>query len=419
MSDKIAEIYAAESRRVLATLVRLLNDIDLAEEALQDALATAVEVWPKEGLPGNPRAWLVSAGRFRAIDLLRRRKTFDAARQRCLERLERIQVANHFREDVEIEDDRLRLIFTCCHPSISPEVQVALTLREVCGLTTEEIAHAFLVSPTTMAQRLVRGKAKIRDAGIPVRLPSAEELPERLASVLTVAYLVFSEGYSATFGPTAVREDLSAEAIRLGRLLLELLPHPEVMGLLALMLLQESRRPARVNKDGDIVLLEEQDRSLWNKDQIQEGAALVERSLATRNYGPYTIQSAIAAVHSNARTAQQTDWAQIVLLYDILLASQSTPVIRLNRAVAVAMRDQPEEGLRLIDELFTDGHLQKYHLAHAAQADLLRRMGRFAEAKAAYLNALAYVQQEPERRFLQRRLSEVSSPTPDSGERRN
>lgn len=409
LSAAIDEIYRTESRRVLATLIRLLGDFDLAEEALHEAFVAAAEVWPGEGVPGNPRAWLVSTGRFKAIDLLRRRARFDNAKPQLIQRFEENAAANASKADDEIEDDRLRLIFTCCHPAIAPQVQVALTLREVCGLTTEEIASAFLTAPTTMAQRIVRGKAKIRDAGIPFVIPTTTDLPERLDSVLTVIYLVFNEGYSASSGAAHTRGELSEEAIRLGRLLAELLPAPEVIGLLALMLLQESRRPARTTHDGDLILLEDQDRTLWNRDRIQEGRLLVERALSTRRFGAYGVQAAIAAVHANALTASQTDWGQIVALYGALLAINPSPVIELNRAVAVAMRDGPEAGVRLIDDLLERGELTDYHLTHAARADLLRRLGRTAQARQSYQQALNLVKQEPERRFLQTRLEELDS----------
>ena len=405
-SAAIDEIYRAESRRVLATLIRLLGDFDLAEEALHEAFVAAAEVWPGDGLPANPRAWLVSTGRFKAIDLLRRRARFDDAKPELIRRFEDNATANASRADDEIEDDRLRLIFTCCHPAIAPQVQVALTLREVCGLTTEEIASAFLTAPATMAQRIVRGKAKIRDAGIPFVIPLTTDLPERLDSVLTVIYLVFNEGYSASSGAAHTRGELSEEAIRLARLLFELLPDPEVVGLLALLLLQESRRPARTTSDGDLILLEDQDRSLWNRDRIQEGRTLVERALSTRRFGAYGVQAAIAAVHASAMTANQTDWGQIVALYDALFAINPSPVVELNRAVAVAMRDGPEAGVLLIDALLERGELTDYHLTHAARADLLRRLGRTDQARLSYQQALSLAKQEPERRFLQARLDE-------------
>ncbi len=403
----IDEIYRTESRRVFATLVRLLKDFDLAEEAMHEAFATAVERWPVEGIPAQPRAWLVSTGRFKAIDTLRRRGRLDAMKSEVAERFEEVASTNAARADEDIEDDRLRLIFTCCHPAIASNVQVPLTLREVCGLTTEEIASAFLVAPAAMAQRIVRGKAKIRDAGIAIALPSTAELPERLDSVLTVIYLVFNEGYSASSGETLTRADLSGEAIRLGRLLVELLPDPEVIGLLALMLLQESRRTARSTPDGDLILLEDQDRNLWDQQAIIEGQALVERALSTRRFSTYTVQAAIAAVHAGAPSAAATNWPQIAALYDALHSINPSPIVELNRAVAVAMRDGPSLGLALIDELLQRGELIDYHLAHAARADLNRRLGNLAAARDAYTQALELAQQEPERRFLRSRLASL------------
>jgi RNA polymerase sigma-70 factor (ECF subfamily) len=400
-------VYRAESRRVLATLIRLLGDFDLAEEALHDAFAAAVEQWPRDGVPANPRAWLVSTGRFKGVDTLRRRARFDASLGKIVEDLELSAGDAADREHIEFEDDRLRLIFTCCHPALAPEAQVALTLREVCGLTTEEIARAFLTGAPTLAQRIVRAKRKIRDARIPYQVPSKEDLPARLDSVLRVVYLVFTEGYAPSAGPSLVRADLSAEAIRLGRLVLELLPEPEVMGLLALMLLHESRRAARTSPSGELVLLDDQDRSLWNREQIAEGDALVERALASRRVGPYALQAAIAAVHAEAPSAQATDWSRVVGFYDVLQATYPSPVVELNRAAAVAMRDGPAAGLTLIDALLARGDLGDYHLAHAARADLCRRLGRTADARASYTRALELVGQEPERRFLQKRVNEL------------
>jgi len=397
--------YRSESRRVLATLIRLLGDFDLAEEAMQDAFAAAIEQWPRDGVPANPRAWLVSAGRFKGIDALRRRTRFDASLAKIAEDLDTQAAAAT--EPEELEDDRLRLIFTCCHPALAPEAQIALTLREICGLTTEEIARAFLTAGPTMAQRIVRAKRKIRDARIPYRVPSAADLPARLHSVLRVVYLVFTEGYAASSGPSLVRTDLSAEAIRLGRLLLELLPEPEVAGLLALMLLHESRRASRTTPEGDLVLLEHQDRSRWNRDQIAEGLALVRRALTSQRVGPYTLQAAIAAVHAEVPNVSATDWNRIVTLYDALLALTPSPVIELNRAAAVAMRDGPAAGLALIDVLLVRGQLEDYYPAHAARADLYRRLGRTAEAREAYKRALALAGTDPERRFLERRLLEL------------
>lgn len=400
----VATIYRTESRRVLATLIRLLGDFELAEEALHDAFAAAVQQWPREGVPANPRAWLVSTGRFKAIDSIRRRARFDSVLAELANTLESEVAGPDAAAEEVVEDDRLRLIFTCCHPALSGDAQIALTLREVCGLTTEEIARAFLVSPTTVAQRIVRAKAKIRDARIPYQVPGRAELPERLGPVLQTIYLVFNEGYLASSGADLMRCDLSAEAIRLGRLLADLLPEPEVCGLLALMLLQESRRAARVSAAGDLILLEDQDRSLWNREQIAEGVALVERALSSGWFGAYTLQAAIAAVHAEAEDAAATDWAQIVGLYDVLMRIAPSPVVELNRAVAVAMRDGPEAGLTLIDAILDRGELQNYHLAHAARAELYQRLARTAEARAAYAQALALARQDTERRFLEKRL---------------
>jgi RNA polymerase sigma-70 factor, ECF subfamily len=405
--EMVESVYRSDSRRVLATLIRLLGDFDLAEEAMHDAFAAAVERWPDEGMPANPRTWLVSTGRFKAIDAIRRRARFDASLAELTERWDADTSDAATWENDGVDDDRLRLIFTCCHPALTPDAQIALTLREVCGLTTEEIAHAFLTAPPTVAQRIVRAKAKIRDAGIPYEVPSRADLPERLDSVLRVIYLVFNEGYSASSGSSLTRPDLASEAIRLGRLLTELLPEPEAVGLLALMLLHESRRAARTSAAGELALLDDQDRSLWNRHQIAEGVALVDRALASRRFGPYTLQAAIAAVHAEAPNAAATDWAQIVGLYEVLLRADPSPVIELNRAAAVAMRDGPLAGLALIDAILARGDLRDYHLAHAARADLCRRLGRNAEARASYERARALTRQEPERRFLERRLSEL------------
>jgi RNA polymerase sigma-70 factor (ECF subfamily) len=407
--DDIGAIYQQESRRVLATLIRLLGDFDLAEEALHDAFAAAVERWPAEGMPSNPRAWLVSAGRFRAIDRLRRSATFDAALNAVAEPLWDSSSPAAEVDDESLEDDRLRLVFTCCHPALGHDAQVALTLREVCGLTTEEIARAFLTSAPVVAQRIVRAKGKIRDAKIPYQVPERGDLPERLDAVLRVVYLVFNEGYSASGGASLTRVDLSAEAIRLGRWLVELLPESETIGLLALMLLHDSRRAARASAAGEIVLLSDQDRSLWNQAQIAEGVALVERALGLRRAGPYALQAAIAAVHAEAASAADTDWAQIVGLYDVLLRLEPTPVVELNRAAAVGMRDGPSAGLTLIDAILARGELQDYRMAHSARAELLRRLDRRDEAIAAYRRALELTQQEPERRFLESRLAALSS----------
>ena len=407
---RVEQVYREDSRRILATLIRLLGDFDLAEEALHEAFFVAVERWQRDGVPDNPRTWLVSTGRFKAIDVLRRRARFKASQPLLLAQLEELEQADWSGEDVE--DDRLRLIFTCCHPALAADAQVPLTLREVCDLTTEEIARAFLSAPATIAQRIVRAKAKIRDAKIPYQVPSLIELPERLDSVLRVIYLVFNEGYSASGGAELTREDLTREAIRLGRLLMELLPEPEVLGLLAMMLLHESRRPARTSPSGELVLLDDQDRSQWDAGLIAEGCALVERALTTRRFGPYCLQAAIAAVHAEAPTAGETDWEQIVGLYDVLLRAVPSPVIELNRAVAVAKRDGALAGLNLIEGILARGELQDYHLTHSARAEFCRQLGRVEEARAAYLRALELTRQEPERRFIEGRLSALELPSP-------
>ncbi len=408
--DRVDAIYRSDSRRVLATLIRLLGDFDLAEEALHDAFATAVEKWAEDGIPANPRSWLISTGRFKAIDRLRKTAKFESADTSALDRLEAESEMPEY--DDGVEDDRLRLIFTCCHPALSPDAQIALTLREVCGLTTEEVAHAFLTPPPTLAQRIVRAKSKIRDARIPYEIPSRAHLPERLDSVLHVIYLVFNEGYLASSGESLTRADLSAEAVRLGRLLVELLPEPEAMGLLALMLLHEARRASRTTPSGEMILLEDQDRSLWDRAQIEEAVELVERALASHRFGPYTLQAAIAAVHAEASTAGATDWPQIVGLYDVLLRADPSPVIELNRAAAIAMRDGPQAGLSLIDAILVRGDLTGYHLAHAARGDLLRRLGRGDEAIDAYARALELATQKSERSFIARRLDQLRSTSP-------
>jgi RNA polymerase sigma-70 factor (ECF subfamily) len=407
LRDVVDEVYRRESRRVLATLIRLLGDFDLAEEALHEAFVAAVDQWRRDGVPANPRAWLVSAGRFKAIDGLRRRSRFDASLTQIAEQLEIDAQSVEELADESVEDDRLRLIFTCCHPALPADAQVPLTLREVCDLKTEEIARAYLATPSTIAQRIVRAKAKIRDAQIPYQVPEAAELPERLASVLRVIYLVFNEGYSASAGDSLTRTDLSAEAIRLGRQLLELLPESEVMGLLALMLLHESRREARTAEDGELVLLENQDRSRWNRALIDEGQQLITAALGTRRVGPYTLQAAISAVHAAAPDMASTDWGEIVGLYDLLLAMQPSPVIELNRAVALSMRDGPEAGLAQVDAILARGDLQDYHLAHAARADFCRRLEHRELAREAYERALALAKLEPERRFLEQRIREL------------
>jgi len=402
-------VYRSDSRRVLATLIRLLGDFDLAEEAMHDAFAAAIEQWARDGAPSNPRAWLVSTGRFKAVDAMRRRARFDRT---LVDLAERLDVASRDTsiDDDETLDDRLRLIFTCCHPALPPDAQVALTLREVCGLTTEEIARAFLATPATVAQRVVRAKNKIRDARIPYQIPGRTDLAVRLDAVLRVVYLVFNEGYSASSGESLTRRDLSAEAIRLGRLLVELMPEPEAVGLLALMLLHESRRPARASPTGELILLDDQDRSLWNRDLIAEGCSLAERALSSRAFGPYTLQAAIAAVHAEATEAAATDWPQIVGLYDVLMRAEPSPVVALNRAAAVAMKDGPAAGLKIIDDILAHGELAEYHLAHSARAALCRRLGRRADARASYERALALARQEPERRFLERQLKELWQP---------
>jgi len=407
VAGTVDAVYRAESRRVLATLIRLLGDFDLAEDALHEAFASAVEQWPRDGVPANPRAWLVSAGRFKAIDRIRRRARFDELQPELIRRLDTEAFDPAELDGEHLEDDRLRLIFTCCHPALSPEAQVALTLREVCGLTTEEIARAFLTPTPTVAQRMVRAKAKIRDARIPYQVPDRPDLPDRLESVLRVVYLVFNEGYSASSGEEVTRRDLSGEAIRLARLLIELLPEAEALGLLGLMLLHESRRAARTTPEGDLILLEDQDRSLWNREQIAEGLELVRRAMASRLVGPYTLQAAIVAVHAEAPGAAETDWGRIVRLYDLLVQAEPSPVVELNQAVAIAMRDGPEAGLARIDGILAGGDLDGYHLAHSARAEMCRRLGRTAEARASYERALGLARQEPERRFLARRLAEL------------
>jgi RNA polymerase sigma-70 factor (ECF subfamily) len=408
--DTIEQIFRTDSRRVLATLIRLLGDFDLAEEAVQEAFSAAVERWPQDGVPRNPRAWLVSTGRFKAIDSLRRRARFDASLRPLADQLgDGIAQPDEIEEE-GVPDDRLRLIFTCCHPALPPDAQVALTLREVCGLTTEEIARAFLTPAPTLAQRIVRAKAKIKAANIPYQVPARTDLPERLASVLQVIYLVFNEGYSASSGASLTRHDLSVEAIRLGRLLVELLPEPEAMGLLALMLLHESRRETRTSPEGELVLLDQQDRTRWDRELIGEGVALVERSMRSRQFGPFTLQAAIAAVHAEAASPDTTDWTEIVGLYDVLLRADPSPVVELNRAAAVAMRDGPAAGLTLIDDILARGELRDYQLAHAARAELCRRLGRAADSIESYQRALGLTRQEPQRRFIERRLRELGQP---------
>lgn len=409
--ELLDSLYRLDSGRILATLIRLLGDFDLAEEAMHEAFAAALSLWPSSGVPGNPRPWLISTARFKAIDTLRRRARFDASQDELVRYLEAQSSSESSNEEDSLEDsledDRLRLIFTCCHPSLAPEARVALTLREVCGLTTEEIAKAFLITPRTLAQRIVRAKAKIRETQIPYEVPAPKELPERLGAVLQVIYLVFNEGYSAAAGAEVTRAELTGEAIRLGRLLIELQPEPEVIGLLSLMLLQESRHAARTSPAGELILLENQDRSLWNREQIAEGVALLEKALKSQRFGSYTLQAAIAAVHAEAESSAATDWPQIVSLYDRLLRIQPSPVVQLNRAVAIAMRDGPEAGLTLIDVLLEHGELANYYLAHSARADLYRRLGRTSEARSSYEKALALTQQEPERQFLQERIRQL------------
>jgi RNA polymerase sigma-70 factor, ECF subfamily len=408
--DEVVEAtYRSESRRVLATLIHLLGDFDRAEEAMHDAFMAAVEQWPRDGVPANPRAWLVSTGRFKAIDTMRRQARFDESVSELAHRLDGVAVEPALWDEQSIEDDRLRLIFTCCHPALPADARIALTMREVCSLTTEEIARAFLTAAPTIAKRIVRAKAKIRDARIPYEVPSQSELASRLDTVLQVIYLVFTEGYSASSGGSLTRPDLSGEAIRLGRLLVELLPEPESQGLLALMLLHESRRGARTSPEGDLVLLDDQDRSLWNRDLIEEGIALVEQALASGRFGPYTLQAAIAATHAEAPGAAETDWAQIVRLYDALLSVNPSPVVELNRAVAVAMRDGPQAGLTLIDAILARGELEDYYLAHSARADFYRRLGEVEQARASYEKALGLARPEVARRFLTRRLEELLS----------
>ncbi|HEU4390739.1 MAG TPA: RNA polymerase sigma factor [Blastocatellia bacterium] len=407
--ELVEALYRTESRQVLATLIRLLGDFETAEEALHEAFAIAVEQWARDGVPGNPRAWLVSTGRFKAIDGMRRRARYDASLEELAKQVEPNSSDPDEWNDEHVDDDRLRLIFTCCHPALSLEAQVAMTMREVCGLSTEEVARAFLTKPTTVAQRIVRAKTKIRETRIPYEVPREKELPDRLDAVLRVIYLVFNEGYSASSGDLLTRLELSGEAIRLGRILIEMLPETEALGLLGLMLLQDSRRAARTSTTGDLILLEDQDRSLWNQSQITEGVSLVQRARSAGEVGPYTIQAAIAAVHAQAASSDETDWSQIVALYDLLIQAHPSPVIELNRAVAVAMRDGPIAGIALIDAILMRGELENYHLAHAARADLYRRLGQIAEARASYERALGLTQQEPERRFLKKRLSELNT----------
>jgi RNA polymerase sigma-70 factor (ECF subfamily) len=412
--ELLDSLYRVDSGRILATLIRLLGDFDLAEEAMHEAFAAALSLWPRSGVPGNPRPWLISTARFKAIDTLRRRARLDASQDELVRYLEAQWSSaaksneEYSLEELGFEDDRLRLIFTCCHPSLAPEAHVALTLREVCGLTTEEIAKAFLITPRTLAQRIVRAKAKIRETPIPYEVPTPQELPKRLGAVLQVIYLVFNEGYSAAAGAEVTRAELTGEAIRLGRLLTDLQPEPEVIGLLSLMLLQESRHAARTSPTGELILLENQDRSLWNRERIAEGVALLEKALKSRHFGAYTLQAAIAAVHAEAESVAVTDWRQIVELYSRLIRIQPSPVVRLNRAVAIAMRDGPEAGLTHIDAVLEHGELANYYLAHSARADMYRRLGRTAEARSSYEKALALTQQEPERQFLQERIRQLN-----------
>ncbi|QVL30730.1 RNA polymerase sigma factor [Telmatocola sphagniphila] len=410
LRKQIDDLYRSESRRVYASLVRLLNDFDLADEAMHEAFASALENWPGTGIPENPRAWLISTGRFKAIDAIRRQSRWKNLQPAFAARMDDLAAENAIRASAEIEDDRLRLIFTCCHPAIDPDIQVPLTLREVCGLTTEEIARAFLTTKTTMAQRIVRGKAKIREEEIPYEVPSLADLPSRLDAVLAAIYLVFNEGYSASQGKSLLRVDLTAEAIRLGRLLQDLLPDPEVQGLLALMLLHESRREARVSSDGEIILLDQQDRSRWDQKRISEGRELVEQALRSKRFGVYTLQAAISAIHAQSASVAETDWNQIVLLYTFLLQIDPSPVVELNRAAAVAMRDGPEAGLRLIEDILQSGQLENYHLAHSARGELLRRLGKNPEALLAYQRAFELARQEPERRFLEKKIRELQDP---------
>jgi RNA polymerase sigma-70 factor (ECF subfamily) len=410
--EAVNSVYRAESRRILATLIRLLGDFDLAEEAMHDAFALAIDAWSREGVPRNPRSWLISAGRFRGIDTLRRRSRSEVALVELLARAERSQAPDSDQSDHELEDDRLRLIFTCCHPALAPDAQIALTLREVCGLTTEEIARAYLTKPSAVAQRIVRAKSKIREARIPYQLPPPSDLDDRLDTALHTIYLVFNEGYSASSGESVTRRDLSAEAIRLARLVVELMPDPEGMGLLGLMLLQESRRAARASESGDIVLLDEQDRTLWDRGAITEGLSWVERAVKSRRFGPYTIQGAIASVHARAATPADTDWNQIVALYDVLLQADPSPVVELNRAAAIAMRGDLETGLGLVDEILNRGELTEYRFAHSARADLLRRLNRMQEAKTSYERALSLTRLHPERRLIARRIGSLAADKP-------